>query len=90
MSSEYGEYKELIKYRDLEKQIGCPLEVRCKVVCDSIIYDENDIEYEVAYIYEEYFQCEDPFDNDMGYTKMCAFDWEDYKKTWWLKKDKSE
>ena len=78
------------KLEDLEEELGCPLEVRCKVVCDSYIYDENGIKYEVVYVYKEHFDCEDPFDNDMGYTKLCAFDWKDYKKTWWLKEDKSE
>lgn len=78
------------KLEDLEEQIGCPLDVRCKVVCDSIIYDENGIEYKVVYIHKEYFDCEEPFDNDIGYTKLCAFEWKGYKKTWWLKENKEE
>lgn len=82
------EYAE--KYHKLEEQVGCPLDVRCNVVCDSYIYDENGIQYKVAYIAKEHFDCEDPFDNDMGYTKLCAFDWKDYKKTFWLREDKSE
>lgn len=77
-------------YNNLTEELGCPLEVRCNVVCDSYIYDENGIQYKVVYVYKEHFDCEDPFDNDMGYTKMCAFDWKDYKKTWWLKEDRSE
>ncbi len=82
--------KENARYKQLEEQIGCPLEVRCKVVSDSHIYDENGIEYDVVYIHKEYFDCEDPLDNDIGYTKLCAFEWKDYKKTWWLKADRSE
>ena len=85
-----GFVDKLGELEDLEEELGCPLEVRCKVVCDSSIYDENGIEYKVVYINKEYFDCEDPFDNDMGYTKMCAFEWEDYKKTWWLKANKLE
>jgi hypothetical protein len=75
---------------DLQKEIGCPLDARCKVVCDSYIYDENGIQYKVVYIDKEHFDCEDPFDNDMGYTRLCAFDWKDYKKTWWLRENKEE
>ena len=75
---------------DLEEQIGCPLEVRCKVVTDSVIYDENGVEYKVVNTYMDYFDCENPFDNEMGYCDLCAFSWVDYKETWFLKKDKSE
>ena len=78
------------RLEDLEEEIGCPLDIRCRVVTDSVIYDENGVEYKVVYVDKEHFDCEDPFDNDMGYTKLCAFDWEDYKKTFWLKEDKSE
>lgn len=78
------------RLEDIEEEIGCPLEVRCKVVTDSAIYDENGVEYKVVYAYMDYFDCENPFDNEMGYCDLCAFGWVDYKVTWWLKKDKSE
>ena len=75
MSSEYGEYKELIKYRDLEEQLGCPLEVRCKITTDTTIYDNN---------FTAIMNC--------GFGSNYEFDfaYSDYKKTWFLKKDKSE
>lgn len=78
------------KLEDLEEEIGCPLEVRCRIVTDSVIYDENGVDYKVVYIYKEHFDCENPFDNEMGYCDLCAFSWADYKETWWLKRDKSE
>lgn len=82
--------KKNAKYKQLEEQLGCPLDVRCKVVTDSVIYDENGVEYKVVYAYMDYFDCENPFDNEMGYCDLCAFGWADYKVTWWLKEDKSE
>lgn len=86
----YQVIQKLGKLEDLEEELGCPLEVKCRVVTDSVIYDENGVEYKVVYIYKEHFDCENPFDNEMGYCDLCAFDWVDYKETWWLKKDKSD
>ena len=77
-------------YNNLTDELDCPLEVRCRVVTDSVIYDENGVEYKVVYTYMDYFDCENPFDNEMGYCDLCAFSWADYKETWWLKEDKSE
>lgn len=32
---------ELIKYKQLEEQLGCPFEVRCKVVIGTVVYNED-------------------------------------------------
>ena len=68
-------------YEELSKQIGCPLDVRCKVVCGSTIYGIDGREYNVNYIEKDGFYC----------TRY--FKWKDYGTKWFLenpRKDKSE
>ena len=69
-------------YEDLEEQIGCPLEVRLKVTHNTSIYDVEGNEYIVSHIDKEVFEVYSMF--------YMTFRWEHYKKTWWLKEDKSE
>ena len=105
MSSEYGEYRELIKFRELEEQIGCPLDVIHKAMMNGFydskthtFYDSKN--YDIKYCVDRdgfnYARIEAYEDiskiNDNIYTLKCCIDvWcSDYKKTWWLKKDKSE
>ena len=73
---------ELFKYRDLEKELGCPLEVRLKVTHNTSIYDVEGNEYIVSHIDKEVFEVYAIF--------YMTFRWEHYKKTWWLKADRSE
>ena len=83
MSSEYGEYKELIKYRELEEKIGCPLEVRCNVFYNSTIYNCLGYKMTVKETYKDHFIA--VIEND-----IFSFDYKDYKKSWWFKDDKEE
>ena len=75
------------RLEDLEEQLGCPLEVVFKALINGI-YIKN--------IYGEMinFKCRITYKNEElgwyfniinGYVMV-----KDYKKTWWLKKDKSE
>lgn len=104
MSSEYGEYKELIKYRDLEEQLGCPLEFIFKVLKASKIYIEG---MNVRSEYDERFKFHSKRNNyiinpyaiegkrpEFLFIDRWSYGYDlrlkDYKKTWWLKEDKSE
>lgn len=95
LSEEKQRYKEmwfatnnaLAKYRDLEKQLGCPLEVIIKALTNGIyiknIYDEmTNFKCRLTYKNEElgwYFNIIN------GYVMV-----KDYKKTWWLRETKEE
>lgn len=89
-------YVRLNKYEKLEEEIGCPLEVRCKVFPNSYIYtfgtsmETQDvitrrkvitIDKEGIYIL---------YTTASGKERNMTLSWKAYKKTWWLKEDKSE
>lgn len=79
---------ELIKYKDLEEEIGCPLEVRCKVVKNTSIFAELGYrkisnEWLVGEISSDGFICWQKY-------AIRRYFWKDYKKTWWLKENKEE
>ena len=80
----------LLKAQEQEKVLGCPLEVRLQVDCDAIVYDEDGYEYNVDYVYKNNFICHNGQCDDFGCDYEFTFNWNDYKNTWWLKKDKSE
>ena len=75
------------KYKDLEEQLGCPLEVVFKALQNGVYYEDvaNCMKYMVV---DLSFNLEGDF--------VLYFDDEErllarnYKKTWWLKIDKSE
>ena len=71
---------------NLEEQIGCPLEVRERAF-EKGFYDENGnhytCEHYVPYLKEMHTR------GIMTHTHK-RFKLTDYKKTWWLRKDKSE
>lgn len=96
---------ELIKYKDYEEEIKCPLDVLEKGIKKFYIYDE------INNRMREY--TDDDFENDryarfeivvnLNRKEILAIDYmdiadinivrvkfEDYKITWWLKEDKSE
>lgn len=75
---------ELLEYKRLEAQIGCPLEVRCKVVNGTEIYDASGNEFVVEFVSHTHFG---GIDTSL---QRIAFGWNNYKKFWWLKPDKSE
>ncbi|MBO7212560.1 MAG: hypothetical protein J6V44_16380 [Methanobrevibacter sp.] len=80
--------KEIAKYKQLKKDLNCPLEVVFKALMNGIyienIYDEmTNFKCRLTYKNEElgwYFN----FINN-GYVLL-----KDYKKTWWLKENKEE
>ena len=88
---------ELLGYKQLEEQLGCPLDVAVKALFNGVYesyidYGDNNIvktrHREVRGIGENglivinllchYAECDE------------TFVYKDYKKTWWLKEDKSE
>lgn len=74
------------KYKQLEEQIGCPLEVVFKAIYSGIyyIYPNGNIVLERSFKLNHY---------SSGWCLIkpkLNFKLEDYKKTWWLKRDKSE
>ena len=90
---------------DLEEELGCPLDVIHKAMMNGFydskthtFYDSKN--YDIKYCVDRdginYARIEAYEDiskiNDNIYTLKCCIDvWcSDYKKTWWLKKDKSE
>lgn len=75
------------KYEDLEEEIGCPLEVRCRLHWLSNIYDKDGNKWKINDIYEDKFEAE-RWDGDLISVK--TYKYCDYKITWWLKPDRSE
>lgn len=75
------------KYSELEEQLGCPLNVVVKALQNGVYYEDvaNCMRYMVV---DLHFNLDGDF--------VLSFDYEErllarnYKKTWWLKKDKSE
>lgn len=93
-----GVHKELEyakRCHELEEELGCPLEVREKaLIKDFIWYDDNDrliqvIAMNSGYIMEKgkktaVLNC------IYNFNFWLAIKCKDYKKTWWLREDKSE
>ena len=86
------------KLEDLEEQLDCPLEVIFKAIYSGIYTnwdwycDEFDINAELSHIDNVYYGV-NPFGKIsimFGYKKETIIALKDYKKTWWLKEDKSE
>lgn len=95
-------FNKLGKLEDLEEELGCPLEVIFKAIKDGVIYTEDkqglDVKEKDCYfkifkinIYEldtypniEYYYTIRN-ETHIGFVLL-----KDYKKTWWLKEDKSE
>lgn len=78
---------ELQKYKKLEKEIGCPLDVKSKLYEGANIYYKtrlNKVGWGKVISIDE-----------IGMTISCSYIslfvyWRDYKNTWWLKADRSE
>ena len=89
-------YNKLGKLEDLEEEIGCPLDIRCKVVPDSYIYtfgtsmENQDIvtRRKVITISKEGIYIS--YATVSGKERDMTLSWEAYQKTWWLKQDRSE
>lgn len=72
------------KLEDLEEEIGCPLEVVFKALGNGIyVYNGN---HYVVFL--KYYKVHNKF--RLKDVNGLLYSLEDYKKTWWLKEDKSE
>ncbi len=90
----------LAKYRKLEEQLGCPLEVLVKAIKNGIwfINEDDKLEYiDEALCFNTKLNTDKLVFDNYGYyckniekLKGNQIYLEDYKKTWWLKEDKSE
>ena len=74
------------KLEDLEEQLGCPLEVVFKALKEGIIIDRELPKYKVIIGFEENELC---LYIEQKFPKW-KYKLKDYKKTWWLREDKSE
>ena len=77
------------KVVDSQKDLGCPLDVLAKAIIQNCFYDGSDYkETNIGFVNQE---------GDLGIVISVA-EWEygntmylkDYKKTWWLRDDRSE
>lgn len=70
---------------DIEEEIGCPLEVVFKAIYSGIYFYDNYYKDQmmnyIPVLKYNHFEC-----GNKPYIRYLK----DYKKTWWLKKDKSE
>lgn len=80
--------EENAKYKQLEEQLGCPLEVRERALTNGIYIKNIDgdmVNFKVMLVYKN---------KELGYYFRIVNDGvvllKDYKKTWFLKEDKSE
>ena len=92
-------WNKLGKLEDLEEQIGCPLEVLFRALKDGIYHNENYGKTSTKE-YESYLSfSKSSIPNDYcieihyyfdGIYGTSYYSLKDYKKTWWLKADRSE
>ena len=96
--AEANRYNKLAELEDLEEELGCPLEVLFKLVKQNKFYYEQDDELHLIVCFEIelrngkiYFD-ESWLDHDieLGDFGTIELPLSDYKKTWWLKDDRSE
>jgi len=78
----------LKELENLEDEIGCSLDVRCKVTYDSYIYDKDGSEYTEIVIFKDYILAYNGREDRNGFLEPTEFNWKDYQKTWWLKNGK--
>ena len=92
----YDLYNKLGKLEDLEEELGCPLDVYVKLHQQMKFYRLNAL--------NEIIECEidNPNDDEVYHIQADGiifnqydYGWQfypfkDYKKTWWLKEDRSE
>lgn len=85
--------QKLGKLEDLEGQLGCPLELVFRALKNGIYTKESELDKEL-----ELFDVRGIGLRGLGViSKICSYgecdftcEYKDYKKTWWLKEDKSE
>lgn len=71
---------------DLEEELGCPLEVLIKALIEGVYYEDTDNYMIFLPVFLD-FNLDDNYILYYVDEKLLT---KDYKKTWWLKKDKSE
>ena len=82
------------KYKQLEEQIGCPLEVVFKAINYGIAYElkngliESEPHIELTECGYGYILCSGSSERKI--IENGEFQTKDYKKTWWLKENRSE
>lgn len=80
------------KYKNLEDELGCPLEVVFKALKEGIYHEFGELLYDGENLKLHYIKKQGwglyPIICD--YDESEAFLLKDYKKTWWLKEDLSE
>lgn len=74
---------ELLFYRQLAEEIGCPLEVKCQLCDGKRIYTCNG-EAKITNCFDK-----DMFIQQKDGERICLL-YCDYKNNWWLKADRSE
>lgn len=86
--------EKLGKIEDLEEQIGCPLEVLFRALKDGIYAREDNSSFYEYQMQEVRGVATDGFIVISESAPYPECDWtcyyKDYKKTWWLKEDRSE
>ena len=75
-------YNKLAELEDIEEQLGCPLEVVFKALKDGIFVEKYNNIYDLKLAKYKTGFCLENENHILSITN--------YKKTWWLKKDKSE
>lgn len=84
------------KLEDLEEKLGCPLDVLGRVILQKYFYDiyGNKIDTDIGYITQDgktdIVMSVEEWKDGKYCGKDCAIYLKDYKKTWWLKEDRSE
>lgn len=92
---------DLLMYKKIEEELGCPLEVVFKALKDGAYFKTDyygiDITYHILENHEIDFKNarfdirkNNLLNNKPYYTGGFIFNWKDYKKTWWLKEPKEE
>lgn len=82
------------KLEDIEEELGCPLEVVFKAITQGISYElKNGMMESEPYL--TFAECGYGFIFNTGISNRRKvvngeFQTKDYKKTWWLKEDRSE
>lgn len=82
-----------VKYKNLEEKLGCSLEIAFKALENGIYTKESELDKEL-----EWFEVRGIEQKGVSViSKFCSYAecdftcyYKDYKKTWWLKEDKSE
>ena len=82
----YDLYNKLGKLEDLEEQLGCPLDVVFKATAQKKVFAGT---CWLGKLSLEYISKDNEWWLTNGWTAY-SVRLKDYKKTWWLKEDKSE